>query len=414
MNPIVESAPVQSEWFLSERAERGAAAKEVPVNANPFRIGRLPNLSLSLEKGSVSKLHAEIVMQGGSLWVKDLRSTNGTYVNGRPIRDMTPLHANDLLQIAEVTFRVGHRPAEKREKAAPAGGPGSARAVCFTPPRAKSQAGGAAFRYSPRESQANERTLPSGAAVWAQKLVQFDSLMHARGLAPHFQPIVRLADRETVGYEVLARSHLDGLDQPRLMFSMAEKVDQQCALSDLLRVEGIRAGAAIPGRPNLFLNTLPAEIITRELVDSLVRLRRQFPEQPLTVEIHHAAVADMRLLAEFRAVLRDLRIGLAFDDFGAGQTRLAELLEVSPDFVTFDMPLIRDIHQAAPERQQEVAAMVRLARDRGVATLAEGIEQAETLQTCRQLGFDLAIGMHIGGPAPVSAYAPPGKCEPGM
>ena len=55
---------------------------------------------------------------------------------------------------------------------------------------------------------------------------------------------------------------------------------------------------------------------------------RQASVQRLTVEIHEAAVTNIDALIEFRAFLRDLRMQLAFDDFGSGQARLIELTDM--------------------------------------------------------------------------------------
>jgi EAL domain-containing protein (putative c-di-GMP-specific phosphodiesterase class I) len=188
------------------------------------------------------------------------------------------------------------------------------------------------------------------------------------------------------------------------MFAAAARLDQQAALSRLLRWEGVCVGAGLPAGLNLFVNTHPTEIVTDELVASLTELRERFPTQRLTIEIHEAAVTDIDALVHFRAFLRDLRIQLAFDDFGSGQARLVELTETSPDFVKFDMKLIRGIHQASARRQRMLSSLVRLVRDLGIATVAEGVELADEAAVCGQLGFDLAQGFYFGRPAPLAEW----------
>ena len=54
-----------------------------------------------------------------------------------------------------------------------------------------------------------------------------DVLERPGGVRPHFQPIVMLAGRQTVGYELLARSSLTGLENPAAMFSAAERLNQE-------------------------------------------------------------------------------------------------------------------------------------------------------------------------------------------
>ena len=74
------------------------------------------------------------------------------------------------------------------------------------------------------------------------------------------------------------------------------------------------------------------------MLASLDRLRGRFPTRRLTLEIHESAIADMSSLQALRSDLRQLDIGIAFDDFGTGQARLLELTDVSPEFVSSTVP----------------------------------------------------------------------------
>ena len=316
-----------------------------------------------MSSNSVSKQHAELTVHADGLEVRDLGSTNGTFVNGHRIQEPTLLRTDDLLQLANIVFRVGHQ-----------------------------------------QPESCTRTIQECAANWAQALCQFDRLLSHRAVVPHFQPIIRLRDRGTIGFEALARSSLEGFEQPQMMFSIAEKLDQECALSEMLMSESVRVGVSLPGQPNLFLNTHPSEVVTSRLIQSVKQLRNQYPRQRMTIEIHEAAATDLRQLVEFGKLLHDLDMQLAFDDFGSGHARLLELTETSPDYVKFDIALIRGIDHASPRRQQTLGALVRMVRELGIATLGEGIETAEEAATCEQLGFDLAQGFYFGRPAPVSQH----------
>jgi EAL domain-containing protein (putative c-di-GMP-specific phosphodiesterase class I) len=233
--------------------------------------------------------------------------------------------------------------------------------------------------------------------------------MSQQAVVPHFQPIVMLAGRQVVGYELLARSSLAGLENPAAMFAAAERLNQEVALSIMLRREGVRAAQQLAGRPMLYVNTHPKELGTRELLESLAEIRSQAPHQPITIEVHEAAVADERALLELRQAARGWEMQLAYDDFGAGQSRIDELARVAPDCVKFDMRLIRDLHQASAERRLVTARLVELVRDLGITPLAEGVENEAEAIACEELGFDLAQGYLFGRPAPVTACtsAPP-------
>jgi pSer/pThr/pTyr-binding forkhead associated (FHA) protein len=76
--------------------------------------GGSPGLSLSLASDSVSKEHAEIVMRDDALYVVDLGSKNGTFVNSERV-DEAPLHEGDILHFAQVEFRVGSQEIDETE-----------------------------------------------------------------------------------------------------------------------------------------------------------------------------------------------------------------------------------------------------------------------------------------------------------
>ena len=175
----------------------------------------------------------------------------------------------------------------------------------------------------------------------------------------------------------------------------------------MLRWEGVEAGQVLPGPPLLFLNTHPRELVEPGLVASLRALREHHPRQPLTLEIHESAVTDAAMMAELRPALTELNVALAYDDFGAGQSRLNELVEASPDYVKFDISLVHEIESASAARQQLVATLVKMVRDLGIAAVAEGVETAAENECCRQLDFDLGQGYLYGRPAPAKAFQKP-------
>jgi EAL domain-containing protein (putative c-di-GMP-specific phosphodiesterase class I) len=185
------------------------------------------------------------------------------------------------------------------------------------------------------------------------------------------------------------------------MFSAAAAMEQEAELSRICRWEAVACAAGFVDPPPLFLNTHPAELADlADLYRSLVELRTKYPDKPLVLEIHEAAVTSPRVVRELRARLDDLDMRLAYDDFGAGQARLLELAEVSPDYLKFDMDLTRGISVSTFAKQHILGSLVQIARDLGIATVAEGVETAEEQEACLQLGFELGQGFYFGKPAP--------------
>jgi EAL domain-containing protein (putative c-di-GMP-specific phosphodiesterase class I) len=348
-------------WYLEGLVGDPPSLRQVSINTWPFRIGRSPELAFCLPSTSVSKEHAEIVLKGSSPVLVDLGSRNGTYVNGNRIEADTEIKSGDVLHFANQEFRL------TQESLADSGA-----------------------------------TLHITRSEWVWSIGQFEKLFDGGAAAPHFQPIVRMSDHELIGYEVLARSALEGLQNPAQMFTVAARLNMEAALSRLFRREGIRLAQGLTAECNLFLNTHPAELADKELINSLTALRESAPQQSMTLEIHEAAITDLDRMRALRATLRDLNIQLAYDDFGAGQARLVDLIEVPPDYLKFDMCLVRDIHTGTDQRRQMLQTLVRMAHDLGVAVLAEGIECAAEGDVCTQMGFDFAQGYHYGRPAPLA------------
>jgi len=82
-----------------------AKAKEVSLKL-PTVIGRGKEVTLTLPHALVSRKHSEIFEKDGWLFVKDLGSLNGTYVNNRRIKEAQKLPPDHLLTLGNVTFRA--------------------------------------------------------------------------------------------------------------------------------------------------------------------------------------------------------------------------------------------------------------------------------------------------------------------
>jgi EAL domain-containing protein (putative c-di-GMP-specific phosphodiesterase class I) len=136
------------------------------------------------------------------------------------------------------------------------------------------------------------------------------------------------------------------------------------------------------------------------LIDSLSKVRTMATNTKIALEIHEAAVTDPAFMRRLHDSIKDLDIKLAYDDFGAGQARLAELIEARPDFVKFDIGLIRGLDINDTHRMRMLQSLVSMVQDLDIAALAEGIETIDEARACQEIGFDLAQGYFYGRPAP--------------
>ena len=355
---IKERSPVLANWLLVGKVGDAGPLQRLPVSPLPFQVGRKPGIALCLPFPQVSKVHAEIYEHGGTLWVRDTGSTNGTYVNGDRVSGEARLSDGDMIQFASQVFRVQF----EHQTSMPA-------------------------------------TIGTAHCDRAMLLLQLDRLLAEREVVPHFQPIVSLVDSSLLGYEILGRSQLFGLQTPEAIFGIAAMFDLEQEVSQLFRSAGVGLGSRLPGMPNLFLNTHPSELLgMEELLASIRGLRDLYPHVQITLEIHESAVTSPAVVADLRARLLELRVGIAYDDFGAGQSRLLELVEVPPDFIKFDMKLIQGIDRAPASRQNLLRSLVGVVRSLGIIPLAEGVESSAEADVCRELGFAFGQGFYFGRP----------------
>jgi EAL domain-containing protein (putative c-di-GMP-specific phosphodiesterase class I) len=131
----------------------------------------------------------------------------------------------------------------------------------------------------------------------------------------------------------------------------------------------------------------------------------------MVLEVHEEAVADSLSMHKLRDQLAALGIGLAYDDFGAGQARLQELVEVPPHFLKLHMSLIRGIDQDVT-RQELIQALNPVITKLGVQVIAEGIETEQEAGVCLGLGCHLGQGFLFGRPQPAAPSPEEGRTFP--
>src|SRR5882757_4134056 len=87
-------------------SEKGGAERRETFDKNEINVGRVQGNDLMLPKGNVSKHHARLLYRDGRFIVTDLKSTNGTYVNGRKIAQATIVREGDKIYIGDFVLRL--------------------------------------------------------------------------------------------------------------------------------------------------------------------------------------------------------------------------------------------------------------------------------------------------------------------
>lgn len=78
--------------------------KDIELTGEPLSIGRSREADIPLLDDKVSRVHCGIRLSDGEFYLKDLKSRNGTFVNGQRVEDTVKLKAGDRIQIGSTVF----------------------------------------------------------------------------------------------------------------------------------------------------------------------------------------------------------------------------------------------------------------------------------------------------------------------
>jgi len=359
---------MSKQWFLEGYVGDSDRIQRIPLAHFPFVVGRVSDSGFAVPKADVSRKHAELHWDGTTLTVTDLGSTNGTFVNRNRIATLTTVDHGDVLHFGSNEYRLIAEGGDEEED------------------------GDETTTFAAVE-QLSER-LPSG-------LRELQQLIAQRAAVANFQAITTVTGTP-IAYELLGRGAFEGLPPaPWPLFQIAESGGLDVELSELFRDVGIEEAVRQAPGATLFVNTHPSELKDmRRLMMGLTKALNTFRPHKLVLEIHEDGVSDLKKMHALQSDLKALGVGLAYDDFGAGQSRLQEMVEVPPDYVKFDMSLIRDIDTASSAKREMVQSLVTFAKNTGITTLAEGVETQSELDVCQEMGFELIQGYLFGKPKP--------------
>jgi len=231
-------------------------------------------------------------------------------------------------------------------------------------------------------------------------------VMAQERIETHFQPIWHAATPDQVfAHECLLRGlAADGsVISPGAMFDVAERADLIFPLDRLARTTAVR-NAALRGVPGqIFINFTPSSVYdprnclrtTVQAVEEAGLSRDRIVFEVIETE----RIGDPEHLATVLAYYRDAGFLVALDDLGGGYASLGLLPSLKPDFIKLDRSLI-DGASANPVKGAVVARLLDMARDLGIRTIAEGIEQPEDLAWLQARGADFVQGFLLGRPGP--------------
>jgi EAL domain-containing protein (putative c-di-GMP-specific phosphodiesterase class I) len=227
-----------------------------------------------------------------------------------------------------------------------------------------------------------------------------------------FHPIVRLADRQVIGHEALTRPVGASLsfDSVEELFAFAESTELLMDFERLCRKTAILAASSVPDLGLLFLNASPQAVEDPDWsAGGMDRLLAQSGMVPGDVVIEITERVAIVKHDDFQTALRAFKARgyrVAVDDMGAGYSSFQALASIEPDFLKFDVSLVRDIDRSSIKRGL-LDSLRQLAVKIGARVIAEGVEREEERDTLLALGIELGQGyvFHREGPPGPGGHA---------
>ena len=206
----------------------------------------------------------------------------------------------------------------------------------------------------------------------------------------HYEVLLRVRDPDQPGTLLL----------PADLIALAEKSDTINEIDRYVLSEAIRKLAREPAIPALAVNISGRSLDDAKLpifiADALQTHR--VAAQRLKIELTEtAAVSDLHDARQFIEALHKLGCGVSLDDFGTGFSSFAYLKHLHVDAIKIDGLFIREL-PSDRQNQLFVQAIVTVARGLHKVTIAECVEDAETLNILAGLGVDYVQGFYLQRP----------------
>jgi PAS domain S-box-containing protein len=231
------------------------------------------------------------------------------------------------------------------------------------------------------------------------------SAVAQRRLVLHGQPIVSMKSLAPIATELLIRMRKtaggDELIAPAGFLPAAERFDLVGVIDEWVVDAAVKLAAA--GQRvsvNLSAKTVSDSAQVEQIRKTVIA--NEGTAKNLIFEITETALAENIDAAQSFAIrMRKLGCAIALDDFGVGHGTFTYLKRLPIDYLKIDRGFVRDL-LSDDESQQVVEAIIGVAHQFEIETIAEGVEDQATLDELRRMGVDYAQGYWIGRPAPLA------------
>ncbi|MEO1731985.1 MAG: EAL domain-containing protein [Pseudomonadota bacterium] len=234
---------------------------------------------------------------------------------------------------------------------------------------------------------------------------RLESALSENRISVKLQPKVDMRSGLFVGSEALARwtDRRHGEIPPNRFILQCERAGRLDELTKRVMKKSMDASRhlASNGLPaKVSVNVSAIQFVDSRIVDLVYMALEETRADPanMMIEITETArIEDIRQAGTIIEEIKALGLGFSIDDFGVGSGNLAALYELPFDELKIDRMFANEV-QRSQRARAVVDALLKLSRDLGIRSVAEGIDHLSILETLREMGGDLAQGFCIARP----------------
>ncbi|MBI5327340.1 MAG: GGDEF and EAL domain-containing protein [Deltaproteobacteria bacterium] len=236
-----------------------------------------------------------------------------------------------------------------------------------------------------------------------EKSIIIMNAVEKNNIVPNFQPVMNIFTGRIEANEVLMRIPLqdETLMDAREFIEMAENMGVINKLDYMLMEKTFGIVKKTNYQGSVFINLSPKILIASEFMPTVNRLTRDYgiDAERIVFEItERDTIKNISHVEKFVMELKLQGFKFAMDDFGSGFSSFQYIKRFSIDFVKLDGEFIRGMNKNSMDRAI-VLSMVALAKELGIKTIAEFVEDEEILRTIKETGIDYGQGYYIGRPS---------------
>ncbi len=222
-------------------------------------------------------------------------------------------------------------------------------------------------------------------------------------IVSYFQPIVDNATKQIIKYESLVRLiNKEGkVLTPYHFLEISKKSSYYTQITNIVLERSFDVLKNCDKEITINLSAIDIEqSSTRLKVFELLQKYRDIAPRMVFELLEDESVKDFSMVKKFISDVKSYGVKIAIDDFGAGYSNYERLLEYEPDILKIDGCLIRNIENSNYSLSV-VKSIVTFAKEQGLQTVAEFIENEAIFNIVRDLGVDYSQGYYFGKPEPM-------------